>query len=98
MSREGAEQIALALDWGLIVKFSGVNLLASSTQPHASVLPPTGTLQDQGRVSSSPLFSSPLLSSLPFSLPIPGSLDVLTEHSVLWHMSPTPVSMGIFYI
>lgn len=97
MSREGAEQIALALDWGLIVKFSGVNLLAFSTQPHASVLP-MGTLQDQERVSSSPLFFTPLLSSLPFSLPIPGSLDVLTEHSVLWQMSPTPVFMGIFYI
>lgn len=33
----------------------------------------------------------------PLPPPITVSLGVLTEHPALWHVSPTPLFMGIFY-
>lgn len=48
-----------------------------------------GTLQNQGSwIPPSPalsLFLSPFL----YPSPIPISVDVLTEHAALWHLSPT---------
>lgn len=104
MSREGAEQIALALEWGPGMKTAGINLSVFKPQPHARVLP-VGTPQNQGglvSLSALLLFPSPLLSSpsCPPSLtrpPLSPCLGVLTEHSALWHVSPTPLFMGIFY-